>query len=251
LIDTSLFRVPVVRDAFIVYGLASFVCVGSFVLVSQYMQLVISLSPLQAGLWTLPMPLIFVIGSIVTPVVARRYGRGNVMVAGLLIAGIGFLAQSVLELKDAISIALVFATYAAGLSPLFPLSIDAVMAGAPAKQAGAVSALSETVGEFGAALGIALLGSLGSAVYRLNLQHVTSDAQARGIDISTLGSAVQSARQADAPFGAQLLEVSRSAFTVGLQVASVVAALLLVIAALWVARSHAAERRLASNHVRR
>ena len=54
LIDLRLFRVPAFSASLATYTLAIFVAFGVFVFIAQYLQLVLGLSPLQAGLWTVP-----------------------------------------------------------------------------------------------------------------------------------------------------------------------------------------------------
>ena len=86
---------------------------------------------------------------------------------------------------------------------------------APPERAGAASAISETGAELGGALGIAVLGSIGTAVYR---SQVPDTLPAAGRD--TLGGAVQAAARMPERVGAPLLDAARAAFTHGLQVMS-------------------------------
>jgi DHA2 family multidrug resistance protein-like MFS transporter len=62
-----LFRAPAVSRALAVYTLGTFVGFGAYVFTAQYLQLVLGLPPLQAGLWTVPSMLAFVAGSFVVP----------------------------------------------------------------------------------------------------------------------------------------------------------------------------------------
>ena len=54
LIDLRLFRMPAFSASLAMYTLGTFVAFGAFVFVAQYLQLVLGLSPLRAGLWMLP-----------------------------------------------------------------------------------------------------------------------------------------------------------------------------------------------------
>jgi DHA2 family multidrug resistance protein-like MFS transporter len=73
-IDLGLFRVPAFAASLAVYGVGIFVVFGGFLFLPQYFQLVLGLSPLEAGLWTLPWALGFVVGSNVTPSSLERFG---------------------------------------------------------------------------------------------------------------------------------------------------------------------------------
>jgi MFS transporter, DHA2 family, multidrug resistance protein len=75
LIDLGLFRVPAFSASLAAYMLACFVGFGAYVFTAQYLQLVLGLSPLEAGLWTLPSMASYVAGSMVVPTLGQRYRR--------------------------------------------------------------------------------------------------------------------------------------------------------------------------------
>lgn len=108
------------------------------------------------------------------------------------------------------------------------LATDAVVAAAPRERAGAASAISETGYELGVALGIAVLGSLQTAFYRSNLD-LTGDSLGSGV-ADRVRESLASASQVLQP-GSPVLEHAREAFTGGMQLASVCAAVLLAVAA--------------------
>src|SRR4030095_4346608 len=56
-----------------------------------------------------------------------------------------------------------------GLAPVFGVTTELIVGAAPPEQAGAASGISETAAELGGALGIAILGSVGVAIYRSEL----------------------------------------------------------------------------------
>jgi DHA2 family multidrug resistance protein-like MFS transporter len=123
-----------------------------------------------------------------------------------------------------------------GLAPLFTLAADLAISSAPPERAGAASGISETSSELGGALGLAILGTIGAAVYRGRAAETIGprlphDAAATATD--TLGGAVQVSDRLPA---AGVLEPAREAFTQGLQVAATVSGVLLVAAAVLVAR---------------
>ena len=113
-----------------------------------------------------------------------------------------------------------------GLAPLFTLAADLAVGSAPPERAGAASGISETSSELGGALGLALLGTIGTAVYRgarggrRSPPSVPADAAATASD--TLGGAVEVADRLPQLLAADVLEPAREAFTQGLQVAATV-----------------------------
>jgi MFS transporter, DHA2 family, multidrug resistance protein len=126
-----------------------------------------------------------------------------------------------------------------GLAPLFTLAADLAVGSAPPERAGAAAGISETSSELGGALGLAMLGTVGTAVYRGRAADeipagVPHDAAATASD--TLSGAVQVADRLPQPLAADLLDPLREAFTQGLQVAATVSGVLLVAAAVVVGR---------------
>ena len=230
LIDLRLFRAPAFSASLASYMLGTFVGFGAFVFVAQYLQLVVGLSPLEAGLWTLPWPLAFVAGSIVTPMIARRVRAAFVVGAGLIITALGFgLLTRVEGPSGIVFVVMGSAVMSLGLAPVFILATDLIVGAAPPERAGAASAISETSSEFGGALGIAVLGSIGTAVYRSQIANtlpigVPSDAATIARD--TLGGAVAIAGRLPDQVGAQLLHTARAAFVQSFEVAAGISAVI-------------------------
>src|SRR6266571_5509418 len=79
LIDPRLFRTPAFSASLAANTLSLFLVFGSFFLIAQYLQLVLGLSPLRAGLWTVPSSLGFIVGSLLAPAVVRRLSPGVTM----------------------------------------------------------------------------------------------------------------------------------------------------------------------------
>jgi DHA2 family multidrug resistance protein-like MFS transporter len=244
LIDLRLFRLPGFSASLATYGLTIIVMFGVFLFIPQYLQLVHGLSPLRAGLWSVPWAIAFVVGSMITPYLVRRVRPAYAMAGGLLIAAPAF---AVLALIDASTS---FATFAAatvimslGLSPVFTLTTDLIIGSAPPERAGAASALSETSAEFGGALGIAIYGSIGIAVYRSLMDAALPpglSADSVQAARSTLGGAIAAAAQLPDQLGAALVDAARDAFMRGLRLTAAIsvagAVLLAVFAALTLRR---------------
>jgi len=231
LIDLRLFRIPAFSASLMMYTLGVFVSFGAFLFIAQYLQLVVGLSPVQAGLWSVPGALASIVGSNVAPVLVRWLRPAYVVALGLGLAALGFALMVPISTT---SLALVVAGWviiSLGFGFTFTISTDLVIGSAPPERAGAASAITETGAELGGALGIAVLGSLGMAVYRSRLAtnlppNVPPEASAAAQD--TLGTVVAQAAQLPDAVGAALLAAARLAFTQGLQLLALIAAVVMV-----------------------
>src|SRR2546425_204858 len=120
--------------------------------------------------------------------------------------------------------------FSLGLSPVFTLANDLIIGAAPPERAGAASAISETCSEFGGRLAIAILGSIGTALYRRAMAGSVVDGvprEAAAAAQDALGGAVAAAEQLPG-LGAALLDTARRAFTHGLQVTAITSALVVL-----------------------
>jgi DHA2 family multidrug resistance protein-like MFS transporter len=240
MIDLRLFRERAFSTSLGAYALGIFLMFGGYLFVAQYLQLVLGLSPLHAGLATLPSMMSFIGVSLVVPLIARRVRPTRVMAWGLVLVAIGF---AVLTQVGALGIAAVIVgsvIYSIGTSPLAILATDLVVGSAPVERAGAASAISETGAELGGALGIAILGSVSVAVYRSIMADglpAQLPAEAAAVARSTLGGALEVADQLSGSRGTQLLDIARDAFTRGFAWTAAVSVLLaLIMAAVMVVR---------------
>jgi len=227
LIDLRLFAIPAFRASLVLYGGSILVLFGAFVYLPQYLQLVLGLSPLQGGLWTLPWGIGFVLGSLVTPALARRIRPARLMSWGLAVSAAGYFLLAAAAVTGHSLVLLAAGQFVLTLfaSPVFTLTNDVIIGSAPPERAGAASGISETCAELGGALGIALFGSIGVAIYRGML--VTALPPGLSSDVvqtvmSTLGGAVVVAQRLPGAAAATLLGVAREAFVRGLVVSQVI-----------------------------
>ncbi len=252
LIDLRLLRIPRLRVALVTYSLGCFVMFGAFVFVAQHLQLVLGLAPLTAGLWTVPGALAFVVGSLLTSVLVGRVGSRAAIVGGLLLAaGACAVLAWAAQANTPVAIVVANVLLSLGLAPVFTLATDLVIGAAPPERAGSAAAISETTSEFGGALGIALFGSIGTALYRRAMQR--AEAGTFGLDgepalleaaRNTLGAAVQVAAGLHEPAAqAALLAAARAGFTLGMQCMAVLAMATLLAAAWLAARKPSGGRR--------
>lgn len=231
LLDLRLFQVPAFSTSLATYTLGVFVAFGCFLFIAQYLQLVLGLSPLQAGLWSVPGAVTSIIGSNLAPVIVRRVRPAYVMASGLALAAVSFGLITQVGIDSLAIVVAANTVMSFGFGLMFTVSTDLVVGSAPPERAGAASALSETGAEFGGALGIAVLGSLGMAIYRSQVASAIPPGipyKAAEAARDTLGGAVVLAADLPDPLGAGLLYVARTAFTHGLQLTAVIATVVMV-----------------------
>jgi len=232
MIDLGLFRNRTFNASLATNVLGIFIAFGYFLFVAQYLQLVLGLSPLEAGLWSLPSALGFIVGSTVGPRILRRIRPAYVIGAGLAMGAFGLAMLTMVEGSDDLALLVVASVVISlGLAPVFIATTDLIVGSAPPEQAGAASGISETGAELGGALGIAILGSIGAAVYRSELADLLpaglpTEAAAAARD--TLGGAVGVAQELPGQLGAALVQSAQDAFIQGMRVSSVIATIVAI-----------------------
>ncbi|MEU7554165.1 MFS transporter [Streptomyces sp. NPDC044571] len=229
LLDMRLFRHrgfsgAVLADLLTVFGLS-----GLVFFLSQFLQLVQGRQPLEAGLAELPAA----VGAVATGLVAGRYAR-RFSVRSIVAGGLGAsgLALGVLTLihQDSgyplLGAALLVVGLGAGFS--FTVTADVILSSVPKEQAGSASAVSETAYELGAALGIALLGSIVTGVYQGFTAPASVPAPIAAAAHESLGGAVEAAASVDPGTAQAMVHAAQGAFVDGLRLASGVGAVILL-----------------------
>ena len=234
LIDLHLFRVPAFSVSLATNTLGFFVVLGVFFFTDQYLQLVLGLSPLWAGLWAVPPFGGFILGSLLTPLLVRSTRPASVMAGGLALASIGFAILTQVSISSGLATLVTGSVvFSLGMAPVFTLVTNTVLDSTAPERAGAASGMAETSTELGGALGIAILGSIGTAVYRSQLAHALSAGMPASTVNGTLGSALATASQLPNELRATLPGFAREAFTNSLHiVAGISAAIVIVLAVL-------------------
>jgi len=237
-LDLRLFRRPGFTTALGTNVVSFFTGFGVLLFIGQYLQLMLGLSPLVAGLWMLPSSAGFIAGSLLTPVLARWARPAFVMAAGLGLAAVGFgLLTQLGSDRGAGLVVLVTGSvvFSLALAPVDTLATDLALAAVPPEQAGAATAITETSAEIGGALGIALLGVVGTAVYRNRIARVVPPgvpAPVAHAARDTLGGALAVAGRMPGRLGAALASAARQSFGSGLHVVFVICAILSLVAAI-------------------
>jgi DHA2 family multidrug resistance protein-like MFS transporter len=246
LVDLSLFKSVAFSTSLAINIVGFFVAFGTFLFIAQYLQLVIGMSPLEAGLWTAPSGLAFIAGSMLAPVLARRMRPTRVIASGFAVAAVGFIVLTQIGRAQGPSIVVTaYVILSLGLSPVFTMATDLIVGTAPPERAGMAAALSETSTELGGALGIAMLGSLVTAVYRTAMSAVVLvDVPSAAVETArdTIGGAAAAAATLPERTGGALLEVARGAFTEAVVLSAMVTAGLAVTAAIVTATVLGGER---------
>jgi DHA2 family multidrug resistance protein-like MFS transporter len=227
LLDMRLFRdrgfsSAVLADLLTVLGLS-----GLVFFLSQFLQLVQGRPPFEAGLAELPAALGAVAAGLVAGKVARRYSVRSVVAAGLAAVGLALGTLALIGESTGYPLiggALLVVGVGAGFS--FTVTADVILSSVPKEQAGAASAVSETAYELGAALGIALLGSIVTAVYRGFPAPAGTPAEAH----ESLGGAAEAASALPADAAGELMAAARASFVDGLALASGIGAAVLLAA---------------------
>ncbi|MEU9071177.1 MFS transporter [Streptomyces sp. NPDC048109] len=228
LLDMRLFRNrgfsgAVLADLLTILGLS-----GLVFFLSQYLQLVQGRRPFEAGLAELPAAVGAVVAGLIAGRAARRFSVRAVVSGGLAAVGLALAALTVIGQHTGyplLGTALLVVGLGAGFA--FTVTADVILSSVPGEQAGAASAVSETAYELGAALGIAVLGSIVTGVYR----DFTGPAGTPDAAHESLGGAVEAAAHLPGPTGQALLDSARQAFVDGLTLAAGVGAAVLLAAA--------------------
>ena len=166
MLDLTLFGKPAITMGMVMAIVVSGALAGVELTVAQELQFVVGYSPLEAGLFMMPLVVASAIGGPLAGYVTGVLGLRMVATLSLLVAA-GSLAG--LGLSDfhnpGLGVIALMATLGLSLSIGLTASSIAIMGSAPADKAGAAGALEGTGYELGAGLGITLFGVLLSASY--------------------------------------------------------------------------------------
>ncbi|MEV4746939.1 MFS transporter [Streptosporangium sp. NPDC049248] len=217
LLDLRLLRNRPLTAVLLGLTFAGIAMAGTGLLVTQYLQSVLGFSPFASAVLFAPMGLGVAVGTMVAPALARRMKQTTAIAGGLVGSALGSLLLVGVDGAYALPLVMIGITVLAlGAGPLFALGTGLVVGSVPPERAGSAASMSETGNYLGGSLGLALLGVVAAVVYRSRMDG-TSD---------SLAGAVAASRNLPAGQGAELLHTAREAFTAGLHVTGVVAAVL-------------------------
>ena len=219
--------------------LTFFAMFGMFFLMTQYFQLVLGYSALNAAVRTVPFAVVMVLVSPSTPRFTARFGAHRVVSAGMVLIASGMALFGGVGVHTAYlyilpCILLMAAGMALSMSPM----TASIMSAVPPRRAGAGSAMNDATRELGTSLGVAVLGSLLSSRYASHLHHLTAGLSpaARGKATASLAGAVRVASSLPANAARTLTVGAQNAFVDGLRLAVIVGASLAIVASVVVYR---------------
>jgi EmrB/QacA subfamily drug resistance transporter len=235
LIDIRVFRHRAFSAASAAIGLTFLALFGSLFGLTQYLQLVHGYSPLSAGLRAMPFAAAVLVAAPLSSTLVKRLGVRTVIPAGLTLMGGGLLLLTAMTPDTSYSfIATGVAIMGAGMGLVMAPAGESIMSVLPPEQAGAGSAVNDTVQELGASLGIAIIGSIIASSFRHGLS-------ASGLPAPVVATGKTSIAAADAtaahagPLGAQVLQVAHDSFTSAMTTGFTVAGIVAIAGALVVA----------------
>jgi DHA2 family multidrug resistance protein-like MFS transporter len=238
MIELPMFRNRAFSGALAANTIAMVAMVGNAVFMTQYLQLVLGMSPFKAALWSL-VPSVAVGGAApLGMALAQKIDRAYVLGAGFVIGATGFGVLTQVHVDSPLVVLLVGAgLLASGLVMVMSLVTEAVVGSVAPERAGSASALMETCSEFGGALGIAVLGSIGTAAYRADVDmHLPSGLPAGVGQAAREGLAGGSAAAAQLPgqLGDAVLAAARGSFSHSMNVVALVGSVMLAVTAVTV-----------------
>jgi predicted MFS family arabinose efflux permease len=219
--------------------LVAFGLMGAFFFLGQFLQSVQGYTPFQAGLRLLPMALVSFFSAAGSAKVAERIGTKLTVAIGIFIAAVGFFYLTMVAAVDTsyLNIAIAMSITSLGIGMTMSPATNSVMGSIPVSQSGIGSAMNNTTRQIGAALGVAILGSILNATYITRIDAVSWPAQLPAEAMEAIRNSIQGAhivaQQVPVPQLAQMIiDQSNEAFTAGSAHALLVAAIILAITAI-------------------
>jgi EmrB/QacA subfamily drug resistance transporter len=218
-------------------ALVLFALLGMFFLMTQYLQFVLKYSPLEAGVRIAPVALALLAIAPISVVAARKIGTKVVVVGGLtlVVTGLALLSRTTVSgtYRDCIGS---FVILGIGVALALAPCTESVMGSLPKEEAGVGSATSDTAMQVGGALGVGILGTALNLRYQhlmtSAIAHAGAPAAVQRIIGSSLGAALAVAQRAPRSEGVPLARVARLSFVSGMDLALVVAAVVVGAAAI-------------------
>jgi MFS transporter, DHA2 family, multidrug resistance protein len=237
-LDTTLFRnrsFSVMLTGLLLFGVVG---AASMVFITQFLQSVSGMTPLQAALCLVPGMVTGTLSTTVAPVLGRRFRPAQLIGWGVLGVAVAYAMFTQLDANSSPAVLIAgFGIIGLCEGPLLALGVNMVVGAAPMEKAGSSSSMAQIANEAGASLGVAIMGSVGAAVY---VSHLTSaippgmPGHAAAVAEESLASAVAVAPGLPAQQAGELLAAARDAFTDGMNVFAAISVGILVLVAILV-----------------
>ena len=216
MLDLALFRVSSFGGASIVAWALSAGMFAMFLYLTLYIQDVVGLTPLQAGLCFLPLTVLSFIVAPISANLSHRIPVQRLMGTGLLLVGIGLFLMRGAGADDEWTVLLPgFIVSGIGIGMVNPLIAEVALGVVPTARAGMASGINSTFRQIGIATGVAGLGAVFQAQILANLDAVPAASRDGFADAVSAGAIDQAVAAAPPEFQAQALEAARQAFVVG------------------------------------
>ncbi len=233
MLDMTFFRNPRFTVASLAIMMAFFAVVGGLFLNSQMYQIVFGYSPLETGVRLLPFVTAYILAAFAAPRIAESTGSKWIVSGGLGLAGVGLLIQAGVAVDSSYFRAIIgLIVMAAGMGFATPSATESIMGSLPKEKAGVGSAMNDTTRQMGGALGVAIMGSILASQFRSSMnaavgtRGISRDLLERAHDSAV--SAVALAERVGGPAGEALLDVTRQSWLHGKNIATVVAAVMVL-----------------------
>lgn len=166
LLDVRLFRGRGFSAGALSLTLQFGVTFGVFLILIQYLQLVLGYEPFIAAVGIAPMMAPMLLVSLVAPRIAERVGLRTVMVVGMAAIAAGLLVMRTIDADSGyLDVLWPVLVMSAGLGLTAAPATAVIVSEAPQDKQGVAAAVNDATREVGAALGIAIAGSLLAAGY--------------------------------------------------------------------------------------
>ena len=238
MLDPRLFRLRGFSMGSVTITAIFFAMFGMFFVISQYLQFVKGYSALGASLRLLPSAATMILVAPRSPLIAERLGQRKTVTLGLGLSALGFVLMSSLRPDSPYGLIVVgVILMAGGVAMAMPPATTAIVSSLPPAKAGVGSAMNDTTREVGGSIGIALMGSILSAVYRSSVDVPAAAPKGLAAAVKeSIGAATFAAADAPPALAAAIHSTSGAAFTDGLRAAFLLAAAVLALAAVVMAR---------------
>lgn len=233
MLDVSLFGNRIFSTAIVANVLALFSFNGFILFLAQHLQLLEGQSPSASGVAMVPALIATVVAGLLVVPLVRKVRPGFVVAGGLLLSAAGYFLVAFGDHSQGPSLLLAaLLVLCLGVGAAETISNDLILGAAPADEAGAAAAISETGYEVGSLLGTAILGSILTASYQGNLRlpagvSELAPAAATSQAGETLAGAVDLARMLPAPLAEAVTAAARTAFDSGVHVTASIALVLM------------------------
>ncbi len=217
MLDVKVFGNAHFTAASMALTLTSFALAGTLFFLTQYMQLVLGYTPLQAGVCFIPLVFGLLATASLGPTVARLAGVRTTITSGLGIVAASIALFSLLNASSSyVMVALMLALLGAGLGLTMVTATNTIMGTLPLGKAGVGSAVNDTAQEVGGALGVAILGSVLAASYHAAIHHAPAiqalPAPLKALVYDSIGSASVIASHVGGTIGRVIATTANSAF---------------------------------------